>query len=515
MGRQNEGQKRSFSIRDLLGKELAKRCTVYHHDQQPEIRPARAKQFPLQRCRQVGVCVCGEHAPIQFFLDRFKAYLVAHFNFLPGVTVVDGKSKRVPSELRGKLRDRMVVLQWRCADVGSDDDCHRQPQDVQDSDLFWYLGHVNFNTMHVAGLQMQPCQLGQQEVLQLVPAEPVQGQEHAFSHGVCTDAEWIGSRLDLQKQWVVHVCCISLVDSHWTADDMTPVPVVWHRDTQPFKIWSSSHTKPPSKKQKGKREASSHRPAVQALQDRGGPAPSDLLERLLDKKPARRASVRQPVQENPANPAPVDSGDLYLEVDAEVEGDLQEDLAINELLQPEESEAGSGSPNDCSSEEENDDQQQAEDDPVVPVPDAAVAAAAAERPAARAERPGGPRDMESTQVFETSSGTLRFYPQHEYVTAFCRHHFECRRSRTVKPKTNPKTPAQRAQGRCVGALCAWLEQHERFPSQHQHVHSCIPTATERCEARRRLYALPGGRDFASSCERPKREGEDEEPAVFR
>ena len=428
---------------------------------------------------------------------------------------MDGK--KVASQLRLKLRDRMVVLHWRCAEMGSD--CQRKAEEVQDSDLFWFVGHVNMTTMHVAGLKMQPCQLGQQDVLQLIPAEPLPGIEERFSHGLCTEAEWIASELDLQKQWILHVCLISLQEAHWMVEDMTPVPVVWSADSEPFKIWSGEDTKPSAKKQKAgpKREPAgpSRKLPAKALQDTALDESNDMLERLLlQKKPERRASAQQFVgqEEEGENPQPK-TPHPYLEAD-EADINVEEFEFAEDVAPGQPDDWAAGSANDCSSSEEEGQQEQQEVADAAHVPDADAALARREG-AVAVQRVAGPRDRESTQVFETSDGTLRYYPQHKYVTAFCKHHFECRRSRTVKGKDDARTSLQRGQGRCVGALAAWLELHHQFASAHDHVHQCMPTATQRVEARERLYTMRGGEDFARSCERPQREGEDLEPAVFR
>ncbi|CAE7266395.1 unnamed protein product [Symbiodinium sp. CCMP2592] len=502
VGRQNEHTKRAFKVTSYLMQSLKDRCKVYHHDQQKAIQPARARQFVVQRCQQLGVCVCGENASIGTLCTRMKEYLRATFNFLPGLVA----GKRVASKVREKLKERMVVLHWQCIDADAADESYRRPSDVQASDLFWHLGHVNLTSMHVAGLLMQPWQGGRQEVLQLVPAEPpARGADDAvaFSQGLRTDAEFVAHHLDLRKHWIIHVCFISLSEQHWTVEDMTPVPVIWSEDVQPFQIWGRNDTDPEPVQPASKRRRGQHASASSGTDPAAGDGAAPTLEQLLGNMLTKRPSAKEAS-------AAADAPDPYLDRDTESQPELLAEDEDDIPAAGDVSDAAAGSPNHCSSVEED----EAQEEPEQEVGQHANAPAAGSEDVPTRGHPA-PRDTTSTVVFETQHGTLRYYPQHAYVTAFCSHHLDCRRSRTVKARAAARTPAQRGQGRCLGALCAWLQKHAQYADQNEHVHHCFPTAEERCAARDQLYAESGGKEFASNCERERREGEDEEPAVFR
>lgn len=125
-------------------------------------------------------------------------------------------------------------------------------------------------------------------------------------------------------------------------------------------------------------------------------------------------------------------------------------------------------------------------------------------------RAGGERDMDSKEIISIGRfGELRYYPQHGHITAFCDlrssfHAPDCRLQRTVQPKSD------RASGRPIGLLVAWLQQCGSYDHATGHKHGCKPTLQDRRNAREYFNTLPGAQEF-SQYERPARPGDPEEP----
>ena len=79
-------------------------------------------------------------------------------------------------------------------------------------------------------------------------------------------------------------------------------------------------------------------------------------------------------------------------------------------------------------------------------------------------------------------------------------------------------PGRSGQGRPLGLMVAWLRQGYVALGQPSHKDvfvGALPSKEERMDAREWLYALPGGRAFSETFERPRRAGEDEEPNCMR
>ena len=89
----------------------------------------------------------------------------------------------------------------------------------------------------------------------------------------------------------------------------------------------------------------------------------------------------------------------------------------------------------------------------------------------------------------------------------------CRLTRSSKASNIESPFYNPGQGRPLGALVCWLiSEFEGYAHEH-----ASPTFSksfsfgERSEGRRFLYASPGGREYATRFERPKRGDEDSEP----
>ena len=108
------------------------------------------------------------------------------------------------------------------------------------------------------------------------------------------------------------------------------------------------------------------------------------------------------------------------------------------------------------------------------------------------------------------------------MTAFCPKHEDCRKNRTVREFAGggravaPGT-ARAGQGRPVGLLMAWLRAADEYGDMEAHT---APMVTEmltrgaRRQAREIFKARPGAEEFLSH-ERPRRDGEDDEPLEIR
>lgn len=143
--------------------------------------------------------------------------------------------------------------------------------------------------------------------------------------------------------------------------------------------------------------------------------------------------------------------------------------------------------------------------------DAVVAVVPRPRPpASNHERIPGYRDHYSREIFDIPNlGQLRYYPQHQNITAFCglrtcEHQPDCRMQRAVAPKGG------RASGRPIGLLVAWLQKAKDFDHASGHKHSCVITMEDRVSARSFFETLPNWREFAQF-ERELADGEPSEP----
>ena len=459
----NPEAKRQLSISSGLTESMGETCRLYVHAEQPEVNPARASGYQPLQCFKLGVCVCQTNRTLSLFSARLKKYIRSQFGFLPSE---QGK-KKTPSPARVLLRDRMIVLRLQSYSEGERLDQTLASVAVSKSTVFVHVGHVNFNTAAFAVLRLFP-ELHRSEggVLQLQP--PLPGDVGNASHGVATDLEFARDDLDLQRQWVVQAYTISTEEHHWMPDDVSLIPVVAVHGSESLCIWS------------GERQEMAKKP----------------------RKPPASGSNRA-VQD-------ADEEDMYLELEDLPPGD-ESDLQEEE---PAALDQESESAANCSSEDEA--AAGSDDEADRPVP--AAAAAESDDAALRAARAAGPRDMLSTVAFEVPDvGEVRYYPQSNTLVAFCRQegHGDCRRGRTTLGSDVLNTPLQRGQGRPLGALLAWLSLKGEYASGHARVHQCKPTAQQRSDAREAFLLLRGARAFSEKAERPKRGGEDEEPARIR
>ena len=120
---------------------------------------------------------------------------------------------------------------------------------------------------------------------------------------------------------------------------------------------------------------------------------------------------------------------------------------------------------------------------------------------------------------KVTGGIIRWYSNKQIFTADCTNHDGCVKTRTsiqAKAMTTSANPSANtaAKGRPVGYLSAWLASgcHHACTDKATHwtpLHE--PTWQQRDEARAAVAALPDGEQLLSK-ERPRRAGEDSEPA---
>ncbi len=137
---------------------------------------------------------------------------------------------------------------------------------------------------------------------------------------------------------------------------------------------------------------------------------------------------------------------------------------------------------------------------------------------ARAARASGPRDMAGTQHLKVGHyGEIRYIPASNQLVAVCDFpgHDDCRRTRTCSASNALRTALQQGQGRPLGQLTHWLRQQSSFETQQNHCHGFSASYEDRAAARTYLLSLPGGQEFAHQHERPKRDGEADEPTSIR
>ena len=134
------------------------------------------------------------------------------------------------------------------------------------------------------------------------------------------------------------------------------------------------------------------------------------------------------------------------------------------------------------------------------------AAEAAPRPRAA----GGARREPTVQrsIDIPGKGQLRYSAQDSYMRAFCSTHGgACQRQRTLN-----SSERKQQQGRCIGALVAWLSASDQHETKQSHVKARAASHAERCAARALFMALPHADEWADY-ERPRRAGEPDEPLL--
>lgn len=111
-----------------------------------------------------------------------------------------------------------------------------------------------------------------------------------------------------------------------------------------------------------------------------------------------------------------------------------------------------------------------------------------------------------------SNGYLCYYESSQSFVAECNIHGRCRRTRTAKAGSGQKGIAQ---GRPLGQLAAWLEmaQADQAASAWGHKWEVWPDLEQRRAARQRLVEIAEFRTLLDK-ERPKREGEGDEPEAL-
>ena len=107
-------------------------------------------------------------------------------------------------------------------------------------------------------------------------------------------------------------------------------------------------------------------------------------------------------------------------------------------------------------------------------------------------------------------GELHYYHNTKQMQAFCkhrtgRHSDNCRRGATT-------ALVRRGSGRPIGMLTAWLRQADSFDTKIEHVHCCLPSLTERQEARAYFQNLEGA-DVFLAFEKERQPGDPDEPAT--
>ena len=125
-------------------------------------------------------------------------------------------------------------------------------------------------------------------------------------------------------------------------------------------------------------------------------------------------------------------------------------------------------------------------------------------------RPGPRAAEENIQI--PARGALR-YNHRGFFRAVCRHPRhgnECQRQR------QSDAGHWTGSGRPIGALLAWLEDADAYPSAEEHIASKTREFEKRLQARRRFAELPGADIFLNWERRPsERDGHAEEPRRFR
>ena len=145
--------------------------------------------------------------------------------------------------------------------------------------------------------------------------------------------------------------------------------------------------------------------------------------------------------------------------------------------------------------------------PVPPPPPVAGAMAAATLP-----MPTGGRRPPDASVF-VDVGEIKYYSRARRFSAFCNqmsHGDRCRRERTA----NASRSGIGGQGRPLGYLVAWLSRGHQHETQQEHMNcedcEVAISLEDRSAARERLQQTLGFEGLFAG-ERPRRDGEDDEP----
>jgi len=109
-------------------------------------------------------------------------------------------------------------------------------------------------------------------------------------------------------------------------------------------------------------------------------------------------------------------------------------------------------------------------------------------------------------------GFLRFYcpaSGKRFIVAHCGMHLSCRLTRTL---LGSERQGREGQGRPIGLALAWLQEHHKYISGHDHVHTAeMPSFEARRQARENGKEIPEVQWLMDNAERPQRDGEEEEP----
>lgn len=132
----------------------------------------------------------------------------------------------------------------------------------------------------------------------------------------------------------------------------------------------------------------------------------------------------------------------------------------------------------------------------------------AKEPAAK--HSGHKKTNKDVSVSYSLFGDLRYNIKSASFYAECKVHEDCRKTRSASAAVR-LTSRSAGQGRPLGLLAAWLERSGEFDTANDHK-GAISTINlaDRQDARRNLATLPHSEDLFNH-ERPKREGEEDEP----
>ena len=324
----------------------------------------------------------------------------------------------------------------------------------------------------------------------------------------------IASELNLEQPWVVRLLALDKARKHWTAqpDGTMPLAPIEGAEVE-FEVWQGSAAE--QQRRAAKRKIARVRGERRARAP--GRSAGRARARVAGRGTARKAD-REVAEDDGAgigSDLSEQSFDAVADIAARLYG-VGQDEAMSEnndqelddldidLLGSDEVEKLFAAPQDALEQEPPD-----EDDAEAEAAEAAEAIAAEPAPM-RAPRAGGVRETEGIlELLLEGGGIIRYNPRTKNMQAFCpfrdtSHHPDCRRTRTVAPKSD------RASGRPLGPLGAWILQHHQHDNKLSHVHWCEPSFSERQAARRHLATLDGWADMAKH-EKDADQGFDREP----
>ena len=557
MSQASAGARRVFSLSTKLHTQVKGWCKPAKPPPPHQLEGGGQQPgFVPKICCQLGTCVCGSNRNSLYLFENLKLCFKHIFW---------NKKKQKEMSFPRKLMEAGLIILEFTTTIANAANALQSDWDDTDTDcpetfgapVYLHVGKTNFSTWHFGTLRLYPSdmQSHSSKALLLEPGPYATDQLDVFS-----DVEAFKHLLDLNNPVKMSIFTISFDEDDWPVPlviNDPSVPVIKVEDQPEIIVWHGLQEEENRRKktEKTDKTRSSQRSGARTRTQRpgarsaksGGRAGRGKKRKLHmaddphdqgdDLGIAGNSDEEEPHQDDLRSMFGLYDSNSDSDSDSDRNSDISvpgnnfdedhdpENPEIEPLSESSDSDWGSDTRDDNSGAQPPDALSepaasvQVAPQPVVASVDSDVVAPRERAPAAREgdRRRFGFRDTHSIEVFPIPGlGELRFYPQHNHITAFCgkrtcEHAPDCRMQRTVAPKGGS---SGRSSGRPIGLLIAWLRQSDKFDHADGHKHSYRISLEERQDARTYFESLPNWRDFARF-EREVADGEPSEPLKIR